>query len=178
MDTRRDASTSMASSSRLAAWLLLAAGVVAFSGCGFHLRGQALGSGQLGTVYVQTGSTAVGQDLRDYLGEAGVERSDTVEAADIVVVVHNEHYERRVLTVDAETGKAREYELEYRVRYSARDSQGRTLVDNDSVDLFRDYVFDPAAVLGTSFEENLIRTEMRRDAVQQIVGRLARLEPA
>ena len=36
------------------------------------------------------------------------------------------------------------------------------------------YIFDPAAVIGSSREENVLAEEMRRDAVQRILSRLDR----
>ena len=158
-------------------WLALAVSAATVTGCGFQLRGQALAEGELGAVLVQASGTWVGSDLRAYLGEAGVESAESEALADLVVRVHDEHYDLRVLTVDADSGKAIEYAIEYRVSYSARRANGESLIGIEDVNLFRDYVVDPEALLGASFEASVIREEMRRDAIQQIVGRLARLEP-
>ena len=148
--------------------------LVLLAGCGFKPRGQALASGQLGEVYVEASGTSIGEELRLFLHDAGVARAESAEKADVVVRLGGESYERRVLTVDAETGRAREFVLEYRVSYGARTREGGVLIENQQLLLKRDFVFDDDAVIGKSREADTLRDEMRRDAVLQILGRLDR----
>ena len=154
--------------------VVLSLALVSVAGCGFQPRGQSLAAGHLGEVYVEASGAQLGAELRQFLDDVGVALAATPAAADVVVSISGERYEKRVLAVDANTGKAREYEVQYDVDYSARTRTGRTLFDNQRLSLTRDYVFDADAVIGKSREETALRDEMRRDAVQQILGRLDR----
>lgn len=158
-----------------ASMLALALCLGALAGCGFQLRGGSLTAERLGDVYVQSQGSTIGSELWYYLDDAGVARSNSAAAADVVIELANEDFDRRVLTVDAETGRAREYELEYVVTYSARTGGGETLITPQVLSVTRDYVFDPIAVIGSSREEGVLLEEMRRDAVQRILSRLDRV---
>lgn len=155
-----------------AAVLLLAGALL--SGCGFHLRGESLQGGQLGRVYVQSPDQLVTDELKLFLEDAGATITGNRGAADIVLVVSNESFDKRVLAVDPNTGQDSEFEIDYHVDFSATRRHGKTLLPVQAINLQRDYVFDPAAVLGMSREESVLRDEMRRDAVQQMLGRLDR----
>ena len=154
--------------------IVLSLALASVSGCGFQPRGQSLASGQLGEVYVDASGASIGEELRLFLHDSGVARAESAEKADVVVRLGGESYERRVLTVDSQTGKAREFVVEYRVSFSARTREGGMLIENQQLLLKRDFVFDNDALIGKSREEDQLRNEMRRDAVLQILGRLDR----
>ena len=46
------------------------------------------------------------------------------------------------------------------------------MIENGRVNLLRDYVFNPEAVIGAGREEELLRDEMRRDAARQLMRRV------
>jgi len=152
--------------------VLCLAALIAVAGCGYQLRGQALSAGRLGTVFVQTGGSQIGTELLYYLEDAGVSSATDVASADTVISMSNEVFDRRVLTVDPNTGRPREYELQFLVTYSARSRDGASLISGETLSLTRDYVFDDTAVIGASREEGVLLEEMRRDAVLQILSRL------
>ena len=141
------------------------------AGCGFQLRGAQVLPPDLGALHVAA------PPLIQAESEFFLEGSDTRllpgrEGADVVLTIANERYDRRVLSVDPDTGKEREFELAYTVDVNAVTRDGRTLLAPQSVTLLRDYVFDRDALLGSGREEITLRDEMRRDAVQQIMYRL------
>jgi LPS-assembly lipoprotein len=142
--------------------------------CGFKMRGESITSGRLGEVFILNRGSNIGSELWYYLDDAGVPRAPSAAAADVVIELGNESFERSVLTVDPQTGRAREYELTYVVTYSARDSGGAALLEPQVLTVTRDYVFDPNAVIGSSREEGVLQEEMRLDAVQRILSRLDR----
>ena len=153
--------------------IVLGLALMSVAGCGFQPRGESIAAGNLGNVYVEGGGL-LGEELRLFLSDSGVAGSETAAAADVVVRLAGERFDRRVLSVDSQTGKAREYVIIYNVTYSALARSGRTLVDNQRLTLERDYVFDRDAVIGKSREEAELYEEMRRDAALQILGRLDR----
>ena len=152
--------------------LLVLCACMAMAGCGFQLRGSVELPG-LETVRVTGASAPMREELAVFLREGGVQ---VVEAAsgdvDAQLSLTDEQMKRRVLSIDPNTGKAREYELAYSVAFQLVDAKGTALVPRQTVRLVRDFVFDVNAVLGKSREEAVLRTEMRRDAVQNIIRRL------
>jgi LPS-assembly lipoprotein len=153
---------------------LLLAAVTMLSGCGFHLRGESFQGSKLGHVFVQSVDPLVTDELNLFMEDAGATIVKTRAQADVVLTVSNEHFDKRVLTVDPNTGQQSEFEIDYHVDFSATRRDGKDLLPRATIELQRDYVFDPNAVLGMSREESVLQEEMRRDAVQQMLGRLDR----
>ncbi len=148
----------------LAAALLLA-------GCGFQLRGALDLPDNIQTLHVMAPSE-LRNDILKLLESAGVGVSTSSAEADASITVTSERFSRRVLSVDPTTGKEREFELAYTLVFAVTRSDGETVIENGAVNLLRDYVFDPEAVIGTSREEELLRDEMRRDAATQLMRRV------
>jgi LPS-assembly lipoprotein len=140
--------------------------------CGFHPRGAVELPSGLSTVYVQAPNTLIAEPLEMYLQAGGARLAASAAAADVTVVVSNESTSRRLLAVDPRTGKAREFQLAYALTYQANRADGSAMIPPQTVRLTRDYTFDPTAVIAKSEEETLIYSEMRRDAVQQVLRRL------
>lgn len=151
---------------------LLLAALVLLSGCGFHLRGGAVLPENVSRVYLSGGNQVLRDELTVFLEDAGAQVVSNREQADAVIAVNDEGYDRRVLSVDPRTGKSREFELAYSMSYSVSRSDGSPLLAPQRVQLTRDYVFDPDAVIGKSREEDVLRREMRRDAVQQMLRQM------
>lgn len=148
----------------LAAALLLA-------GCGFQLRGALDLPDNIQTLHVMAPSE-LRNDILTLLESGGVGVSTSGAAADASIAVTSEQFSRRVLSVDPATGKEREFELAYTLAFGVTRRDGATVIENGAVNLLRDYVFDPEAVIGTSREEELLRDEMRRDAARQLMRRV------
>lgn len=140
------------------------------AGCGFHLRGVDLPE-HVGAIYVQAPS-ALANELVLHLESGGASIASTREDADTILIVDSEDFDRRVLSVRAGSGKVGEYELVYTAVFRAVRNDGLVLLNRQSVNMLRDYVFDADAVIGKSREQGVLRSEMRRDAAQQIVRRL------
>jgi len=143
------------------------------SGCGFHLRGIAPLPEGVNAVHVRAPSTVLADEVSIFLEAGGARATESSEEADAVLNVSSEQFARRVLSVDPQTGKEREFELAYTVSFDLVGSDGKALLAGESLRLLRDFVFDADAVLGKSREEGVLRDEMRRDAAQQIVRRIA-----
>ena len=149
--------------------IVLFAGLLA--GCGFELRGANVLPPDLKNLYVVAGPD-LASDIENFLETSDSRIVSSREQADVILTVVNPRYDRRVLSVDPNTGKEREYEIVYTVDVNAVGKQGRVFIPAQSVSLVRDFIFDPDAIIGTSREEAVLNVEMRRDAVQQILYRL------
>lgn len=147
--------------------------VMLLAGCGWHLRGMSKVGLEYHSIYVDSqGAPGAAAALQAQLRNSGINVTSDPHAADAVIVVSNEGYDRRVLSVDTTTGKAREYEVGYQVTASAHSAEGKTILKPDTVTLSRDYSFDEAAVLGAQQQEQTVKNELRRDAAGQILRRL------
>lgn len=149
--------------------IILFAGMLA--GCGFELRGANVLPPDLKNLFV-VANPDLAIDIENFLETSDTRIVSSREQADVVLTVLNPRFDRRVLSVDPNTGKEREYEIVYTVDVSAVGKQGRTFIPAQPVSLVRDFIYDPEAIIGASREEAVLYVEMRRDAVQQILYRL------
>jgi len=149
----------------------LLSAVLVFAGCGFELRGSVDLPDNVRTVHVAAPSE-LRHDILTLLESDGLTASASSAEADASITVTSERFSRRVLSVDPTTGKEREFELAYTLAFAVTRGDGTTVIENDSVNLLRDYVFNPEAVIGNSREEDLLREEMRRDAARQLMRRV------
>ena len=157
-------------------WRFLSLGVlvVLCAGCsGFHLRGELALPANLHKVQVDlapgTGELAV--ELQRTLQSRGLEVVGSREQADFALWIKAVEFHRRVLSVNTQA-RVREYEVSYRLRFAATDRVGAALVREQDVVVLRDYTFDETNVLGKYEEEVLLRQEMAKDALEQMLRRL------
>jgi len=146
---------------------------VSLSGCGFRMRGAL-------EIPVQYKSVAffgvaefspLGKVLRQYLSSAGLEYKKESPQADLVLTITKDDFRRRVLSVNS-SGAANEYELIYTMATKASNAQGEALANEITIELTRNYIFDPNNVLAKSDEEARIKTQMQQLAVRQSLRQL------
>ena len=152
--------------------LVLLLMVMIAGGCGYQLRGAVSLPPELDGIHV-AGPRDIGAALTLVLDGGGIQVQSSRDSASAVLRLRDELFDRRVLSVDASTGKEREFELAYRVAFELIGADGEELLPMQTVSLVRDYVFDANAVLGKSREQDVLHAEMRRDAATQIVRRIA-----
>jgi LPS-assembly lipoprotein len=139
--------------------------------CGFELRSAAVLPPEFGKIYVQANST-LRNDVEVFLQGSNTELVSDRPQATFTLTLSNPRYQRRVLSVDPDTGREREFELSYSVDVVATDTSGRAILQPQTLSQQRDYVFDAAALIGSSQEEAVLRVEMRRELVRQVLYRL------
>ena len=152
--------------------LLLVLTIVTAGGCGYQLRGAVSLPPGLDAIHV-AGPRAVSGALVLLLESGGIRVEPTRDSASAMLRLSDEQFSRRVLSVDSNTGKEREFELAYQVAFQVTGAGGEELVPKQTVSLVRDYVFDADAVLGKSREQSVLHAEMRRDAAARIGRRIA-----
>ena len=144
--------------------------------CGFQLRGQV--AIPYKTVFIETtGYSQFANDLERAI-RAG---SDTKvvrnrDEADAVLKVLSEAQEKRILSLSA-GGRVREFELRYTVNYRVVDRTNQDLAIPGTIQLHRDLTYDDTEVLAKESEEILLYKDMKADAVQQMLRRLAVAKP-
>lgn len=149
---------------------------LSLSGCGFHLRGTggvALLPASLATLQVVMSGAAANEPLetavRETLTQAGAQVVETNGVPMLILL--GERVSTRVASVSTATAKASEYLLQYTTSFRL---DGPQPVPAQTIRLQRDYSFDPEQVLAKEQQEQELLRDMRRDAAQQIVRRLAR----
>jgi|CXWL01.1.fsa_nt_gi LPS-assembly lipoprotein len=157
---------------------LVLAALLGLSACGgYHLRESTPLPNVLGVVVIEAVNldSPLVMDLERELATAGatVKPMNTQGATLLKIVSETE--ERNVISLD-ERAKVGEYELHYRVTYAVDDAAGKPLLRDTPIDLSRVYSFDESQALGAAQEEAIIRAELRRDTVRQIMDRLARIQ--
>ncbi len=150
---------------------LLLASLVALAGaCGFQLRGAVQLSPQLTPLYLSDGGPqALRNEIRANLRGSGVELSQSRDGAAAVLSIEKASQSRRVLSVDA-SGRAREYEVRYQLRYRVERSGQPPLVRN--IQLSRELLFDPDSVLALGHETRTLYNDMQRDAARLLLQQL------
>ena len=161
----------MIASGRMFRGLILALTIVAAGGCGYQLRGAVSIPPDIDGIHV-AGPPDIRAMLTQILDSGGIQVQSLGDSAKAVLRLGNERFGQRVLSVDPDTGKEREFEIAYQIAFQVTDGGGEVLVPQQTVSLLRDYMFDPDAVLGKSRERAVLYTEMRRDAAAQIVRRI------
>ena len=148
---------------------VLAVLVLALASCGFHLRGEAKLSPTLARLRVDP--VDVNQPLKRDL-EAALVRAGVVLANDAAVVkLPVMQVVTEPLTV-GRTARVKEYRVRYKVELEIVGADGTVLLARAPVELTRDYSFDETQALGAQAEEELLKKELERDMVQQILRRL------
>jgi LPS-assembly lipoprotein len=150
---------------------LAAALVLALAGCGFRLRGAA--ELPFETIYIPQAHQGVALELKRNIQWGTRTRVvDDAKSAEAVLQFTQEQREKHVLSLDA-AGRAREYQLRYRVGFRVHDAKGTDVVPASVLELTREVTFNDALVLAKETEEQLLYRDMQADMVRQILLRLA-----
>jgi LPS-assembly lipoprotein len=153
------------------------------SSCGFHLRGASsvVLPPELQVLRVSMGGESyppLRVEVRNALLALGsVRLTDDVSAAVPVLQLLGECSQSQVLSIDS-SGRINAYLMNYRVDFALAGADGQPLLPRQAVKLQREYTFDRLNVIATEKQSEFLQTEMRRDAAQQILRRLASLNAA
>jgi len=146
------------------------------SGCGFHLRGSTPLPPSLSAIYVQHQDAPMMESaLIRAFTEQQIKPVQDKSEAQVIFLVSQERYQRRVLSVDA-TGGVQEYELIYAVNSSILNAKGEPLADPQTLTLRRELRYESAEVVAKAGEEQQLRSEMIADAARQIIRQLQFVE--
>lgn len=162
---------------RLARGAFVIASVATLASCGFQLRGAA--KYNFTTVHVQAPTSAalggpgapVVPDVIEGLSRNGITLKPKVEEADFSIRFLQVTFDKRVLSLSG-SGRAREFELEYRIRYEFVDAKQRVWGEPGEITIRRDFSFSESQALAKEAEERQLIRDMQLDAASQILRRL------
>ncbi len=165
-------------------FLVLATVQLYLTACGFHPRGSLTRAADRGSVFVDAETElSILEEVREALSDASFSITFNRDAASILLRLTDETEVQRVVSVTG-NGRISELELIHSVRMGVASSiEGQAPVYSASqsfnrVEVTREYTYDETGVLGKQNEARILREEMKRDLVRQIVLRsIASLGP-
>ena len=159
-------------SGRLGAVLILPIWLVVLSACGFQLRGNYQLPPHLSPLYIDKDSMSspLYQELRAAMKASGMELTTDATQAASKLRITRESRSRAVQSVDS-SGRAREYDLKYELGFSLKAGE-KAIIDDGSLALQRNLLFDPESVLGVANEQESLYQDMMRDGTGLILLRI------
>ncbi|OIP19722.1 MAG: hypothetical protein AUK51_00740 [Comamonadaceae bacterium CG2_30_59_20] len=159
---------------QLAAMVAAGAGL---GGCGFRLRGSQAFAFQSIAILPNPGG-AMAQELRTSFGPTVrvLAAGDDLKSAQLVLTLTDERRGKSVVGVNV-SGQVREFQLRLHVRLSLRTASGKEISVGDDIMQRRDISYNESAALAKEAEEVLLYRDMQTDVVQQILRRLATIQP-
>ena len=162
--------------------IMLVAMMLTLTSCGFQLRGAASypftsvfvqrpTAYGVGTINIAGAAAPVVPDVIASLTRNGIEIKGKIEDADFAIHFLQVFFDKRVLSLSG-GGRAREFELEYRVRYEFVDAKGRAWGEPGEITIRRDFSFAESQALAKEGEERQLIRDMQLDAAAQILRRL------
>lgn len=145
------------------------------SACGFQLRGMTELSFK--NLYIQGNTLSISRELKQSFKTNGIQVVDNTESAEVLLELLGETNEKRILSLSG-GGLVREYELNYKVNFRTREVASPTWSPAQTVQVRRDFSYDDKVLLGKGEEEARLNTDMRKDAVREVLRRLTAIRPA
>lgn len=145
---------------------------LALSACGYHLRGRLPLSQSLSTIVLDAANKELRQQLTESLIFSGATVVTDKVAAVVTMKVFDDNYTRQVRTLN-DRGLATSYTLVFETRFNVANAAGEYLHKDSQVRVQRHFVFDPNQLLQAEDEERILRENMLRDVVQQIMRQLS-----
>jgi LPS-assembly lipoprotein len=145
------------------------------AGCGFQLQGTITTPPEMARTYISAldNRSQFYRELREALETTGVQLVDIESDATAVFRILYDHTDQRVLSVSARNVPT-EYEVYYTIEY-ALDSGTKTLLERQTLNLTRDYTYDPTLVLGKEHEQQLLRDAIVDDLVRIVLKQISTL---
>lgn len=151
--------------------LLFLLSVSMLSACGFHPHGASSLPLELRQVYLEGGTPALREQIKQQLNQSNSQFASSRENASMVIKLFDEQFQRRVLSLSAR-GKANEYELLYRVEYELATPKDAILLARQPLEVRRDYYNDQQAILARDNEETVLRNEMAQQAIRTMLSQV------
>ena len=146
----------------------------ALAGCGFRLRGADL-QFPFRTIFIAGANTAMVQQLKRLLARH-VQVVDQPTQADVVLTVTQDQEERNASALSA-SAKVREVELLQRFDFHVVDANGSTLIESFPLRMQRFVSYNENEATAKDEEFAILLQNMRNDAAQQILRKLAATRP-
>ncbi len=147
---------------------------LSLSACGFQLRGEY--AMPFASVFVSaTSASVVGSALKRELTNSPAKLMTSTKDAEAQLNIVDDRRDRQILSLSG-AGRVREYELKLLVRYQLVDAKGGVYIPTSEIQLSRILSYDNSRIIAKQQEEALLYQDMERDAVAQIMRRMAAIK--
>lgn len=144
-----------------------------------------IGAAELGSIFVDAErDLSIAEEVREALIDSSFALAPNRDDAMILLRLNSENISERVVSVTS-NGRVSELELTHTVNMlivSSKDGEKPVYQPGQSsnrVEVNREYTYDETGVLGKENEARILRDEMKRDLVRQILLRsIASLAPS
>ena len=152
--------------------------VICLNGCGFHLRGMVNTPMWLNNVaiIVQQAHRDLASLLRDQLKASNIQVNPDPTLANYWLIIESDIIEQHISSISSST-TPRQYQLIYTVRFQLQHANGQEILPSNQITVTRQITSNSDRILGSNDEEELVKSEMRQDAVIQIINRINRSAP-
>ena len=157
--------------------LLVCAGIVALSACGFHMRGEAKLPAGMQRVYLQVSDpfSPLKRDLEGALTRSGATVVNKPGDGIADITISNLSLSPTVRSVGA-NAFVNEFTMLYHVELQITDGSGKVVVPKQVVEQSRVFTFDQTQAIGTGAEQDEIKKEMERDMTQVVMRKVESAE--
>ena len=145
--------------------------ILLLSACGFKPSNviELSQSQQPFTVLSKDPYSNLADNIERALSASGVRIAKAGEPSN-TINISNELNDTRPLSLD-QNAQVREFVSRYQVTYSLTDVQGATLIDNQVVELRREFTYDESSSVGNPAEVALLKREMQTEMIKSILRR-------
>lgn len=147
--------------------------VLLLTSCGLHLQGYADMPKWFNNVAIVNENAR--HDLRpliiDYLKAYKVNICKNKNNADYLLVLIEDKITDNVTAISSST-TPRQYQMNYAIKYAVMKNNGATIIEPSSAVVTRQFTINSNRILGSDFEGDLLREEMYKDAVAQIIDHI------
>lgn len=145
------------------------------SACGFHLRGLIDVPEWLNNVSIisKDGNKELVSILKSQLEGYKVEVNPEPALAKYWLIINKTTFQQQIVSVGASTNP-RQYQLILTIEFMLQTSKGQIIKAPRLIAVSRQLTVNNDRILGSNEEETVLISEMRKEAVIQIINRLSR----
>lgn len=144
--------------------------------CGFHLRGQPylLTTGKqpslcpIAVLMPQQEDVELMALLPQQLQAQQLETTPSLKQACHLLIIDEAYFHTEIKSIAAST-VPRQYLLTYKLAFHFSHQNGTLLLPKRTLQVSRPFTANNNRVLGSDFEQSVIKNEMRQEAIQQII---------
>ena len=142
-------------------------------GCGFHLRGMMDTPAWLSNVaiIVENANRNLEPEIREQLEAYHITIASQVETAHYWLIIEQDIEEQHITSVSSST-TPRQFQMTYGVTFKLQEAKGKEILPSTQVRSTRQITINSDRILGSNDEEAILKREMRRDVIIQIIDRL------
>lgn len=162
----------------LPTWFILIITTMIVSGCGFHLRGMINVPTWINniSIIVEQAHRELAPQIQSQLQAYSIYVNPNPALARYWLIIESDSTQQNITSVSSST-TPRQYQLIYTVQFKLQRAKGEDIIPSTQIVTTRQVTINSNRILGSNEEEELLKGDMRRDAVIQMLNRISRSLP-